>query len=494
MDVAKDHIIHSQGGRVGAGVTSRENAQRIGRQAFTTKNDNGIVLHFHGGLVTRSYAEADIAARLALRYGGAGTYPIFSIWQSGFIETIRNNLEDILHDKVFQELLKKASEWVLRKGSGNIATRGGAGEAIDADRLRADYDRWFDGQAEQAPVKDVPTQKIIYKSASLDEDELAQQIADEIELDPVFEATMAGLAVADNRISANKTKGAGIAPLSVKVLVDQKALDELFPAQPYVTKGGISWILVAKFVAKVVVAVVGRYQRKSDHGAYTTIVEEVLRAAYLDKVGQVIWNQMKKDAGIDAFDGEDGVGEVVLRAWKQCIDDGLPPPRITLVGHSTGAVYINGWLERSAALTPALKYDLVLLAPACRTEGFIDVLQRHRARISNFRLFGMKDSGEQLDRLVPIIYPRSLLYFVSGVVEGDVDVPLLGMQRFLLNGDVYQDGYMAELRQFLDHPTRAVWSLAAGGLGLGSDSAKHGDFDNDEATIRSIEHLITSGY
>ena len=33
--------------------------------------------------------------------------------------------------------------------------------------------------------------------------------------------------------------------------------------------------------------------------------------------------------------------------------------------------------------------------------------------------------------LVPVIYPASLLYFVSGLLEDEADQPLIGMQRYL---------------------------------------------------------------
>ena len=43
----------------------------------------------------------------------------------------------------------------------------------------------------------------------------------------------------------------------------------------------------------------------------------------------------------------------------------------------------------------------------------------------------MTDELEQADRLIPVIYPHSLLYFVSGVLEDEADKPLLGMERYL---------------------------------------------------------------
>jgi hypothetical protein len=330
-----------------------------------------------------------------------------------------------------------------------------------------------------------------------DEDDLATKIAGEIELDPDFEQTMAGLFVAAGRVSATTTKGGGIQPRSVNVLVDARALDEMFPKQANVTKGGIPWLMVAKFIAKVVIAVIRRFATKRDHGAYTTTVEEVLRAAYLAKAGEVIWRQMKKDTA-DAFDESDGAGEVVLQTWTQLLQAGQKAPRITLIGHSTGAVYINHWIRRSATVAPDLQYDVILLAPACRCEDFVEVLKSHSGVISNFRMFAMQDAVEQQDRLVSIIYPRSLLYFVSGVVEGEADAPLLGMQRYIVNQDVFDAQNFAAVQGARDYlaldKQHSVWSIANDGPGVSSTSVSHGDFDNDDKTLDSLSSILAEGY
>lgn len=496
MDLVQDCIIHSEGGKLSSAATSISDARRIATQAFTSGRNNGIVLHFHGGLVSQG-AGMDTARRLANRYCGADSYPIFSVWESGLIESIGNNLKDILQDSVFRELLKKTSEWVLREGGSSIATRG-AGQAVNAQQLRSDFDRYLCGQTSEPPIQpQSPIQGQVTKGSEPDEDDLALKIEAEIESDADFEQTMAGLFVAAGRVPAATTKGANIQPRAVDVLVDDRALDEMFPKQVNVTRGGIPWFTVAKFVAKVVIAVIRRFATQRDHGAYTTTVEEVLRAAYLAKVGEVIWRQMKQDTA-DAFGKPDRAGEVVLQTWAGLLQSGLQPPRITLIGHSTGAVYINHWIKRSAELLPGLQYDVILLAPACRCEDFADIIQLHGASIANLRLFAMQDALEQQDRLVPIIYPRSLLYFVSGVVEGDADIPLLGMQRYLGNQELFDAQQFPEVqavRVYLDHDQqRCVWSIASAGPGCSSASTSHGDFDNDSQTLDSLAWILTKGF
>lgn len=501
MDVQHDHVIHSRGGQLGSRVTTLEDAQRIAAQAFQTTQPQGVVLHFHGGLVSES-AALGIADRLALRYSAAGAYPVFSVWESGLVESVRNNLKDILQDKVFHELLKKVSEWVLREGSSSIATRG-SGTVVDKARLREDFDKYLTGKSAEPPLQEQsPATGQMTKGAEPDEDELALKIESELDEDPTFQGAITGLLLADGRLDPGvASKGAGgIEPLPVEVLVDQTAIDQMHPRVAGNTRGGIVWYKIAKFVAKVVISVIRRFVHHRDHGSYTTTVEEVLRAAYLAKVGEAIWRQMKQDTW-DALDpaSETGAGNVVLSKWAELANAGKAQPRITLVGHSTGAVYINNWIKRSAEVAPKLAYDIVLLAPACRAEDFADVLSAHAQRINGFRTFGMQDAVEQQDRLVSIIYPRSLLYFVSGVVEGDVDIPLLGMQRYIADREVFNPADFPQVeaaRKFLaagDKP-RAVWSITEGGPGLNSASVTHGDFDDDLKTLDSLSSILTTGY
>ena len=64
---------------------------------------------------------------------------------------------------------------------------------------------------------------------------------------------------------------------------------------------------------------------------------------------------------------------------------------------------------------------LLFLAPASRIQLFADVITSHGRRLGNFRMFTMSDALERKDRLVPVIYPHSLLYFISGVLESAYD-------------------------------------------------------------------------
>lgn len=503
MDIQHDHILHSRDGKFENDTSQPADVTRILGTALSANHQNGLAIHFHGGLVGQKSARG-IADFLAPEYAKADTYPLFFVWESGPIETLKNNLSDILADPAFRELVKKASEWALKKLGGQTGLKGGPGQSVNEVQLRKDFDRWFDGVSANPPLRDSGSHASagIKGSTGLNEDDLADDIEAGLDDDPDFQAAIEQL---HNAVAAatTSTKGAGTQAAATVALVDERACRELFPDSGTGTKGGLSWIDVARFVAKIVIRVATRYAQERAHGMYCTVVEEVLRSAYLQKVGAVVWNQMKKDT-LDSFGSDPRCcGTTVLKELGRLHAEGKSFARITLIGHSTGAVYICEWLDAAAIHAPDLQFNIIFLAPAVRHERFAAALGKHRKRIGGFRMFGMSDPVESEDVLLPIVYTRSLLYFISGVLEGhiengewqdDVDAPIVGMQRYITNTDIFNaDSFpaVAQVRQFLQQvPEAMVWSDSLAGNGCSSRSHKHGDFDNDPDTISSLIWML----
>jgi len=107
--------------------------------------------------------------------------------------------------------------------------------------------------------------------------------------------------------------------------------------------------------------------------------------------------------------------------------------------------------------------------------------------------------SERDDRLVPVLYPCSLLCFISGVLEGGPDVPLVGMQRFF-DHEHFSDAAFPAVRTVRDYvtalPGRAVWSVTSEAAPAGQRSASrhHTDFDNDALMLASVEHILETGF
>ncbi|MFH0726166.1 MAG: hypothetical protein V2B19_07430 [Pseudomonadota bacterium] len=504
-----DHIIHLANGQLSPeSTTSREDVARVLQLAVNAHPASGLAIHFHGGLVSENSAR-QIALRLTPVYADAGAYPMFLIWESGLFESIGNNLHDISQEKLFKEFVKKAAEWVLKKIPGGLGFKGASGGLVNELELRRQFDEWFRGARSTPPdaLSLLPgasqsTLRTTLKGTALDQAALESEIQLSIESDYDFQDAVQevfnGLHAGGQAQPA--TKGSIGSTASSTSLISPTATDQLFDRSPATTKGFslFGWFKTAKMVTAIVVAVVNRYRKGRAHGLYVTVVEEVLRSLYIDKVGTVVWNQMKKDTADAFLPGENHGGTALLSELQKLDRNGIALPRITLIGHSTGAVYICNLLEAAALMLPHVKFDVVFLAPAVTYEKFGATIANHAQRIAHFRSFGMTDEWEADDQLVPILYPRSLLYFVSGLLETTVDEPLVGMERYLREKEIFTaEAFPAIARShkfFGDFPDSMVWAPDTTGGGTASSAAKHGDFDNDTATLQSLQWLLKEGF
>src|SRR5690606_11603846 len=94
-----------------------------------------------------------------------------------------------------------------------------------------------------------------------------------------------------------------------------RAAEEPVAPRPEVRPGGDDGskgfievaMTLAGYLAKVVVAVIKRYIRKTDHGFYPTVVEEILRAVYVADLGEWVWGGMK-DVASGMWKPNDGLG------------------------------------------------------------------------------------------------------------------------------------------------------------------------------------------
>lgn len=149
------------------------------------------------------------------------------------------------------------------------------------------------------------------------------------------------------------------------------------------------------------------------------------------------------------------------------------------------------------------RIEVIFLAPALTCARFADAIDVHQHQgLARFRMFAMQDALESQDRMLAPLYTRSLLYFVSGLLEGQVDsdgewqgvigMPLVGMARFYQGVSYAQYPEVAKVKAYLGAaPGRVVWSAVNdAGNGLNSQAARHGDFDNDPATLKSIQFMI----
>ena len=464
--------------------------------AWRAAKTQPLIIHFHGGLVNEK-SGMEIATRLTNTYADAGGYPLFFVWEAGLIETIRQNLRDIFAERVFQRLLERVTQFAVGKLR---QPSGGRGEPLSLPALGDVQDELHVGATPQRDPFAELDPKALPNTGSLEKEE-EKQFREELEADFVIDAESEAIAnalvpPAETDKQLEKSRGAS-AKASRHTLMSPEVLDDIRKeAPPPGGRGGMVTTRIIKGAIVVLARVIKRFAGRRDHGLYVTIVEEILHEFYVANVGKLVWTGMK-DSTANGFK-EDGAihgGTALLENFKSEWEANNRS-RIVLIGHSTGAVYICNLLKHAQTRLPAeMKFDVVFLAPACTFKQFAETLAVAGDRINNIRVFGMRDTLEINDKLVPVVYPRSLLYFVSGVLEDETDMSLVGMERYYSGSAAYDSDFIKKgcdlLRQ---QASRSIWSVAEGAGGLSTASAKHGDFDNDVATLASLQHIIKSGW
>jgi hypothetical protein len=488
------------------------------------------VLHFHGGLVSEA-SGMRMAERLQPEYSDFA-HPIFFIWESGLFETWGNNADELIAglgkiaaEEIFKRLTSVVTKWTV----GKLSTPPGLKAA--PGMLNLPPDDVHDEEMHKVEEDDIPY--AAFEPVSLEEveeiDEADDQaLREELESDSEFVTDVEAIMAAQEFEGADEFKAARPAVVPTETLMDGEVVHEMVgQAAAPGEKGLFSAAYLAKRAAVVLFRVVRRFRAGRDHGVYTTVVEELLRELYLAAVGAETWHTMKKETA-DTFVGSNGgerrAGELFLHKLAELGD--RRPERIVLVGHSTGAVFINNLLDATRKareegwLPEDFAYDgVLLLAPACSFSDFARVLPKNGEKplFLQFRMFTMDDAHERANRLASVAYPRSLLYFVSGVVEREADgrnafdMPLVGMDRFYARDATRPDAYfelgpeIKAVRDFMLANSRVVWSPTAGEAlpGLRSDSISHTGFDDTgtsdgqpvpRATIDSVRHILEKGW
>jgi hypothetical protein len=452
-----------------------------------------LVLYFHGGLVSEGDGLREAAHLHTVLTQTPGLHPYFFIWQSGWREVARRNLESIQKEPLFKKLSEAVLRFVVSKLTQTDDTRGGLildltpQPVIEAELTDAQPFAAYDPEPQRATLEEVTARE-------------ERQLRDYLARDRELQAEVQALAATADADSGRGLAGAPIAPhptlLSADVLTVLKA-------EAAEGRGLVSTSALLTLAAKVFVKVVRRLLKRTDHGVYCTTVEELLRALYLDNVGAWLWRGMKTDIQGAFADNTHLSGSALhggsyllagLRAYA--LDPARPPLKVSLVGHSAGGIYICRLLERAATVLPAgfRFHRVILLAPGCDFELFQANLIERRDRWEQFRLFALRDEFESVDVTVPGLYPRSILYLVSGLLEGDEPKPIVGLQRCYRESAEYAGPARAAVRAFFDGPGAAqvVWGPVEENAAPGALSAadRHTTFD-DALTWQSIRHLLT---
>jgi hypothetical protein len=171
-----------------------------------------------------------------------------------------------------------------------------------------------------------------------------------------------------------------------------------------------------------------------------------------------------------------------------------PDAEIHIIAHSAGSIFCSplvkllasrdvipsGYLRGTNGL--GLPIDsCTLWAPSIQLREFKQTYAPaiRREGLKRFTLYTLSDEAEQEDHCAQI-YNKSLLYLTSEALEEKPGEPLLGLARYAEQDRAVEELLKSRAMEWVQAPNNAPvnsrWASAA---------RCHGDFDDDEATIRS---------
>ena len=502
------------------GTTPRDTVRQI-LEGFAESGRPSMTIYFHGGM-TNEQTGLNLARQLHQEiFENFDSYPVFVVWKSGPLETLQSALLEISSSSpLFMQVLKKLAKWVARLLGG-----GAAPEFAMAEPAETSLDELLRAiELEQLPMQDgsalVALDALVaagvQQASDVETDLLQQALADDAEADRAL-----GIIMSTARILPSAVPGPEMAtggPLSTgsatgylsTFVLDRLAAETPTPAEAAAAPmpGAFAGFTTARnwfFAGEVFRAIMQRFDAGTDHGFLGTILEEMYRGMYADKVGRFLWDEMKENAA-DAYDPiptettDDGIpgGTLLLEEIKAYAEQhGLFG--LNLAGHSAGSIHIAHFIAAGAALMPDQfsLCNVIFTAPAINYDLFKEKVAANSDRIGNFRIFTMSDSYERLDPLVklaPFLYPHSLLYLVSGVFEDRPDHPIVGLARHLqgVTDDAVQ-GFLDLFQSAAYHPI--VYAVTPEGTPVGEQACFTSHYglqgpNFDRATLNSMANQI----
>ena len=198
--------------------------------------------------------------------------------------------------------------------------------------------------------------------------------------------------------------------------------------------------------------------------------------------GKAQWDEMKENA-LAASSAKDGAARAVFDLLKPLVASG--DCEIHIVGHSAGAIFMAGMMPLFTAGKVTVK-SCTLWAPACTTDLFEKSYGKAltAGRLDRFSLFTLTGKAERDDHCARI-YHKSLLYLVSHAFEDRLRIPLIRGGMPILGMEKFAEKAMAPYLK-----SGAVeWITSPNTQEVGDPGAAHatahGDFDDDQATVRA---------
>ncbi len=339
---------------------ANQEASVAGLKARLSMPGAKVPLHIHGGLVDRkaSTAGADrLAGTAANSFGLKDDWTqVYIIWQTGAIEEIRRRWTELAeNERLYQAIVRKLIMFLSQRLRLPLVDGRSAAEVAplgDDDilaRIRGEGDRRepFKVLEEHLATTDSSSRVVLAPGRSTGA--LMIEFNQFLVADPLFRAAIADMDAAvntdaDSRVASSPgsvERGEAILARLDGTLKDELDLLSAVFDDNVPRAGGRGFVSIGTFVAgralEVVMRCIKRFRSRRDHGLHATIVEEVCREFYADRVGSKIWGWMADDAGLH-FSGN-GFGTTLLRILAA-----NPPDRMVVTAHSAGSIWASRML------------------------------------------------------------------------------------------------------------------------------------------------------
>lgn len=207
--------------------------------------------------------------------------------------------------------------------------------------------------------------------------------------------------------------------------------------------------------------------------------------------GKIQWDTIKENA-YQATNSPQGGLRIMLRYLADWVRNNQDA-EIHLVSHSAGSILFGPMARLLTAPVDSEPdtdeggqgYGIPLSsctfwAPSITIEEFKQTYLPgiRRGAIKNFALYTLIDQAEQNDNCAKI-YNKSLLYLISNAIENRRSEPLLGMEKFVRQDKELTTVFDERKGDWVRAPNNALISWWT------SSARHHGDFDDDELTLRS---------
>lgn len=231
-------------------------------------------------------------------------------------------------------------------------------------------------------------------------------------------------------------------------------------------------------------------------------LDDMLEPLTRTLTGKMQWREMKENATL-ASAAKNGGAYLALKYIKALANKHNSNFELHIAGHSAGSIFLaplarllsttgkisKGYLKGHTGTGLTIN-TCTLWAPACTTQLFKmaylpSVLEN---TIQKFAVFNLTDEAENDDHCAKI-YNKSLLYLVSNAFEDRFRIPvfqpegepLLGLEKF-----IRADPELNQL--FINNPSFDLVLTPNQNKHEGtrySTASSHGDFDNDEPTLKA---------